>query len=60
LWHRRRIPLDRCPNFFLLPCIWQLRYNLTAYDAAHLTLAQALDARLVTRDGALAAAAGGA
>ena len=33
--------------------IWELRHNLTAYDAAYLTLARALDARLVTMDSAL-------
>ena len=31
-----------------------MRHGLTAYDAAYLALAEALDARLVTRDRALA------
>jgi predicted nucleic acid-binding protein len=30
--------------------IWALRHNLTAYDAAYLALAQALDAELATMD----------
>ena len=31
-----------------------MRHGLTAYDGAYLALAEALDARLVTRDRALA------
>lgn len=51
-------PLTRYPHFLLLPRIWQLRHNATAYDAAYLALAEALDAPLLTRDRALARAAG--
>ena len=50
------LPLNRYPHFVLLPRIWQLRHNLTAYDAAYLALAEALDAPLLTRDRALASA----
>jgi predicted nucleic acid-binding protein len=49
-------PLTRYPHFVLLTRIWQLRHGLTAYDAAYLALAEALDAPLVTRDRALARA----
>ena len=48
------LPLTRYPPFVLLPRVWQMRHNLTAYDAAYLALAEALDAPLLTRDRALA------
>ncbi|GIU88121.1 MAG: ribonuclease VapC12 [Acidimicrobiia bacterium] len=38
--------------------IWELRENVTAYDAAYLTLAEVLDAPLLTFDGKLATAPG--
>lgn len=49
-------PLTRYPHSILLTRIWQMRNRLTAYDAAYVALAEALDARLVTRDRALAKA----
>jgi predicted nucleic acid-binding protein len=51
-------PLRRYPHDFLLPRIWDLRNNLTAYDAAYVALAEALDATLITRDRRLAGAPG--
>ena len=51
-------PLDRYPHDLLLRRVWELRHNLTAYDAAYVALAEVLDARLVTRDRGIAAAAG--
>ncbi len=48
------LPLTRYPHDLLLPRIWELRRNLTAYDAAYVALAEALAAPLVTRDAALA------
>jgi predicted nucleic acid-binding protein len=51
------LPVLRYRHDFLLPRIWDLRSNLTAYDAAYVALAEALDAPLVTRDRRLAAAA---
>jgi predicted nucleic acid-binding protein len=51
-------PLRRYPHSFLLPRVWELRNNLTAYDAVYVALAEVLDAPLLTRDRHLAAAAG--
>lgn len=42
----------------LLHRIWDLRHNITAYDAAYVALAEKLDLPLVTRDARLARAAG--
>jgi predicted nucleic acid-binding protein len=52
------LPLRRYPHDFLLPRIWDLRSNLTAYDAAYVALAEALDSPLLTRDRRLAGAPG--
>jgi predicted nucleic acid-binding protein len=52
------LPVRRYPHVPLLPRIWALRDNLTAYDAAYVALAEALDAPLLTRDARLATAAG--
>jgi predicted nucleic acid-binding protein len=50
--------LQRYPHDFLLPRVWELRNNLTAYDAVYVALAEALGASLLTRDRRLAGAAG--
>jgi predicted nucleic acid-binding protein len=50
--------LRRYPHDLLLRRIWELRANLTAYDAAYVALAEHLGAVLLTRDGRLAAAPG--
>jgi predicted nucleic acid-binding protein len=48
----------RYPHVPLLHRAWELRGNLTAYDAMYIALAEALGAILLTRDGKLAAAPG--
>lgn len=48
------LPLARYPHDVFLPRVWELRNNLTAYDAAYVALAEVLEAPLVTRDAALA------
>jgi predicted nucleic acid-binding protein len=48
----------RVPHDVLLRRIWSLRDNATAYDAAYLALAEAYDAKLITRDARLAAVPG--
>ncbi len=52
------MPLHRYPHDIFLLRIWALRRNLTAYDAAYVALAEALDAPLITRDTSLARASG--
>jgi len=53
-----RVRLFRYPHNMLLPRVWALRNNLTAYDAAYVALAEMLGAVLMTRDRRLATAAG--
>jgi predicted nucleic acid-binding protein len=48
----------RHPHVLFLRRVWELRDNLTAYDALYVALAEALDATLLTRDGKLALAPG--
>lgn len=52
------LPLERAPHRPLLGRCWELRDNLTAYDAAYVALAEALDTTLLTSDARLAAAPG--
>jgi predicted nucleic acid-binding protein len=47
------LPLTRYPHDLFLKRIWELRGNLTAYDAAYVALAEALPAALITRDARL-------
>lgn len=52
------MPLTRCPQDLFVQRIWQLRNRMTAYDAAYVSLAEALNAPLLTRDRRLAASGG--
>jgi predicted nucleic acid-binding protein len=54
----RDLSLVRYPHEPLADRTWELRHNLTAYDATFVALAEALGAPLVTCDGKLAAAPG--
>lgn len=49
-----RADIRRHPHTPLVDLIWSLRHRVTAYDAADLALATALDAPLVTTDRKLA------
>jgi predicted nucleic acid-binding protein len=50
--------VSRHPHVLFLRRVWELRDNLTAYDALYVVLAEALDATLLTCDGKLALAPG--
>jgi predicted nucleic acid-binding protein len=52
------LPVERYPHELLLGRVWELRANLTAYDAAYVALAEALAAPLLTRDARLARSRG--
>ena len=63
---RARLALDRLsaarftryPHTALLSRVWELRDNVTVYDAAYVALAETLEAPLVTTDARLAQAPG--
>lgn len=52
------MPVDRHRMDPLLPRIWQLRDNLTAYDAAYVALGEAMACPLLTLDERVASAPG--
>jgi predicted nucleic acid-binding protein len=52
------MPLERAPHGPLMPRIWELRDNLSAYDAAYVALAEAMETVLLTGDARLARAPG--
>lgn len=52
------MPLSRAPHLPLLQRSWELRENLTIYDAAYVALAEALGVHLLTGDRRLARAPG--
>lgn len=54
----RDLRIDRVPHAPLLDRCWELRSNLTTYDAAYVALAEATVATLLTADRRLAAAPG--
>jgi predicted nucleic acid-binding protein len=54
----RRLPLARHAHQPLIGRCWELRHNLTAYDASYVALAEALGVPLLTADARLADAPG--
>lgn len=52
------LPLQRVPHRRVLLRCWELRHNVTPYDAAYVALAELLDVVLVTGDRRLAGAPG--
>jgi predicted nucleic acid-binding protein len=52
------LPIRRVPHDGLLRRCWELRDNLTIYDASYVALAELLEATLLTGDGRLAGAPG--
>jgi predicted nucleic acid-binding protein len=53
-----QLGLRRHPSRSLWPRAWELRSNLSAYDALYVALAEQLDAPLLTADARLARAPG--
>ena len=52
------LPITRHAHTPFLERIWQLRENVTAYDAVYIALAEILPANLITRDSRLASVPG--
>jgi predicted nucleic acid-binding protein len=52
------LPISRYPHDVLLPRVWALRNNFSAYDAVYVALTEGLDAVLLTCDRRLANAHG--
>lgn len=52
------LPIDLFPYDVVAPRVWQLRHNLTSYDAAYVALAETLDVPLITLDRRLSEAPG--
>jgi len=53
-----QLPIRRCSHIPFLGRCWELRDNLTVYDAAYVALAELLDVPLVTADVRLSRATG--
>jgi predicted nucleic acid-binding protein len=52
------LPVELWPYAPLAERVWELRENITSYDASYVALAELLDTTLVTIDGRLAKAPG--
>jgi len=51
------LPIERYPHLLLLHRVWDLRENMTAYDASYVALAELLAVKLITTDARLAKSA---
>ena len=58
LAHLAGFPLRRMPLAPLLERMWELRDNITPYDAAYVALAERLDGQLITCDAKLVGSSG--
>lgn len=56
--HWRRLGMTRYAAFPLLDRVWQLRDNLSSYDASYVALAELLNCSLLTADVRLSHASG--
>ena len=56
--HWRRLDVERYPHEPFLDRVWELRANVTAYDAVYVALAEALSTVLITGDRKLLGAPG--
>lgn len=54
----RRLGMTRYPVFAMLARVWELRDNLSPYDASYVALAELLGCSLLTADGRLSRAPG--
>ncbi len=54
----RRLGMSRYAVFHLLARVWELRENLSAYDASYVALAESLGCALLTADARLGRAPG--
>lgn len=61
-WHAlnawRSLGMTRYPVLGLLDRVWELRDNVSAYDASYVALAELLNCHLLTADGRLSRAPG--
>jgi predicted nucleic acid-binding protein len=52
------LPIVRYPHLPFAARVWELRHNVTPYDAAYIALAETLECPFVTADAKVAAAGG--
>jgi predicted nucleic acid-binding protein len=52
------LPVEHWPYDLLAPRAWELRHNLSSYDASYVALAELIAATLITLDTRIAAARG--